>query len=234
MKSFFALFALSSLALAHFDLEYPDSVDGNDNAMDQAPCGGATISFTDDADDVTDFFVGGDAIALTPTHPRQNWLFRATLDKTASGNWTQIYPIFEQSELGTICMPSVTVPDEWAGQQGVISVAASASDGLLFSCALVRFVSGTSTRTPEDCRNTTTSLSFSNDSTLSALVDNNASSSNSSSGASSTGSSSSTNSNSGSTSTSSPSSDGVSLLGQSFGMMISASVGALLVAVTLV
>ncbi|KAL5605991.1 hypothetical protein BROUX41_006216 [Berkeleyomyces rouxiae] len=226
MKYSFVLAAVASLASAHFDLEYPDSLDVNDNALDQSPCGGATISFAD-SDDVTDFHVGGDAIALTPTHPQQNWLFRATLDTTASGNWTQIYPIFEQSALGTICLPRVTVSESWVGQQGVISVAASASDGLLFTCALVRFISGVSSQTPEDCRNTTTSLAFTSDSTLAALVDSDSSSSNSSSGSASS-------TSGGARASSSPSSDGVSLIGQSFGMMLSASVGALLVAVTLV
>lgn len=80
--------------------------------------------------------VDGSAIALTSVHPQATWLFRATLDQTASGNWTTLLPSIEQTGLGTFCEPSVSVPASWAGSKGVIGVVQDAPDGILYQ---VRF-----------------------------------------------------------------------------------------------
>lgn len=120
---------------AHFLLHYPATVGFDDDLEGQAPCGSFTVDFS--KDNVTDFHVGGDSIALTSTHPMATWLFRATLDQTGTkGNWTNLLPPVSQSGLGNFCERSITVPESWAGQKGVISVVQDAADGLLYQVSL--------------------------------------------------------------------------------------------------
>jgi hypothetical protein len=81
---------------------------------------------------LTHLRVGGSAIALTSIHPQATWLFRATLDQTASGNWTILLPSIEQTGLGAFCEPSVSVPVSWVGSKGIIGVVQDAPDGILY------------------------------------------------------------------------------------------------------
>jgi hypothetical protein len=53
---------LASQASAHFLLNYPPTIGFSDDDEGTAPCGSFTVDFT--TDNVTDFYVGGDAIAL--------------------------------------------------------------------------------------------------------------------------------------------------------------------------
>jgi hypothetical protein len=128
-----ATFALVGLAAAarvqaHFTLQYPPTVGFSDDIEDQEPCGG----FTPDFSNATDFHVGGDAIAVKSTHPHSNWKIRATTDKTASGNWTDLVPTIKQSGLGDFCQPSVPAAESLVGQQGVIQIVQSGDDGSLY------------------------------------------------------------------------------------------------------
>ena len=122
------LLTILSISSAHFLLQYPATIGFNDDNEGSAPCGGFQVSFSN----TTDFHVGGDAIALTSTHPQAEWLFRATLDKTASGNWTNLLPVIAQTDLGSFCETGVTVPTTWAGQQGIIQIVQNAADGALY------------------------------------------------------------------------------------------------------
>lgn len=119
---------------AHFLLNYPTTVGFNDNNEDIAPCGGFDVSFANS----TNFYVGGDSIALTSIHPAATWLFRATLDKTAAGNWTVLLPAVAQQGQGQFC-EHVAVPASFAGQQGVIQVIQDAIDGLLYQVCIPIF-----------------------------------------------------------------------------------------------
>lgn len=126
---------LASAVNAHFSIKFPEQNSPSDeNSLDEGPCGGASLDFSSKT--VTDFHVGGDAIALTPTHPQANWLFRATTDTKGEGNWTQIFPIFQQGGLGELCQPDVSVPEDFAGKQGLISVVANAEDGVLYGVSI--------------------------------------------------------------------------------------------------
>jgi hypothetical protein len=69
---------------------------------------------------------------LTSIHPQATWLFRATLDLTASGNWTSLLPAIQQTGLGAYCEQGVTVPASWAGSKGIIGVVQDAPDGILY------------------------------------------------------------------------------------------------------
>lgn len=121
---------------AHFLLLSPAPVGTFDEDNEgTGPCGGYTPDFS--TDNITDFAVGGDAIATQLGHPQAQWLYRITTDETASGNWTQIYPIVQQSGLKFFCVPTITVPESYVGQTAVLSVVADAPDGLLYQVCSV-------------------------------------------------------------------------------------------------
>ena len=83
---------------AHFLLLSPPPAGTFDEDSEgNEPCGGVTPSFS--SDNVTDFAVGGDAIATQLGHPQANFLYRFTTEESADGNWTQAYPIVQQSGL---------------------------------------------------------------------------------------------------------------------------------------
>lgn len=116
---------------AHFTVAYPPTLGAfKDDEEGNAPCGGYTPNLATDA--TTDFHVGGDAIGTVSTHPQSNWLYRVTTDSAGAGNWTQIYPIVQQSGLGSFCVPKVSVSDSWIGKKAVLSIVSNAPDGLLY------------------------------------------------------------------------------------------------------
>lgn len=150
VTSLLAIVAASQLVHSHFLLDYPATVGFDDDKEGTVPCGSFTPDFTKN---VTAFHVGGDTIALTTIHATTEWLFRATLDKTAGSNWTDLLPIVAQAGLGSFCERNVKAPSSWAGQQGVIQVISNAIDGFLFQCAAVNFTAGTAASIPASCKN---------------------------------------------------------------------------------
>ncbi|KAF4991015.1 hypothetical protein FGRMN_8094 [Fusarium graminum] len=158
------------LSLAHFEVKYPDTIGFKDDDEDKSPCGGFTPDLSKNK--LVDFHVGGEAIALRSTHQQGNWLFRVTLDEKAGGDWEQVFPIVQQSGLGDFCQPQVTVPEKYAGKKGWVNVVSSAVDGLLYQCIAANFVKGKADA-PSECKNASSvKASFTDDSALSALVDN--------------------------------------------------------------
>jgi hypothetical protein len=115
---------------AHFLLNYPPTIGFDDSLEATPPCGSFSVDFS--TDNVTDFHVGGDSLAMTSIHPQATWLFRATLDITASGNWTNLLPAIVQTGLGDYCERDITLPATWAGSKGVIGVVQHAPDGILY------------------------------------------------------------------------------------------------------
>ncbi|KAI1075364.1 hypothetical protein F5B20DRAFT_585330 [Whalleya microplaca] len=167
-----AILLFSSSVSAHFTVQYPPTVGVfNDDAEGTAPCGGYNPDLTQL--NTTDFHVNGDSVVTTLTHPEANWLYRITVTNgtiPAEANWTEIYPITKQSGAGVFCLSHVTVPSEFVGKKGILSLVASALDGLLYQCSAVKFVDGTGA-TPTECTNgTNVSGSPSSDTSLSALV----------------------------------------------------------------
>ncbi|CZR57233.1 uncharacterized protein PAC_07123 [Phialocephala subalpina] len=152
-KNLALLFLAAQSTTAHFLLHYPTTIGFSDDDEGTAPCGSFTVDFS--TDNITNFHVDSDVIAVESTHPAAIWLFRATLDTTASGNWTDLLPAVSQDSLGAFCEKGIVVPSSWAGQRGVISVVQDATDGLLYQCAAVNFVSGSSNSTPSSCTNVT-------------------------------------------------------------------------------
>jgi hypothetical protein len=115
---------------AHFLLNYPPTIGFDDSLETTPPCGSFTVDFS--TDNVTDFHVGGDSLAMTSIHPKATWLFRATLNQTAIGNWTDLLPAIVQIGLGDYCERDVIVPASFAGSKGVIQVVQDAPDGILY------------------------------------------------------------------------------------------------------
>src|SRR5438067_6297698 len=52
----------------------------DDSTETTPPCGSFTVDFS--TDNVTDFHVGGDSLAVTSIHPQATWLFRADRKST--------------------------------------------------------------------------------------------------------------------------------------------------------
>ncbi|KAK3903187.1 hypothetical protein C8A05DRAFT_33087 [Staphylotrichum tortipilum] len=160
-----------STANAHFELLQPPSLEGdkmNEELEGNAPCGGGVPDLSKNT--ATDFHVDGDSIAVLLGHPQADWLFRATLDSKAAGNWSELYPIFTQSGRGNLCQPTVKAPKEWVGKKGIIGVACNAPDGILYQCAAVNFVAGASTTPGSSCTNGSMTANFNSVPALAALV----------------------------------------------------------------
>ncbi|KAM0334483.1 hypothetical protein ACHAQA_001512 [Verticillium albo-atrum] len=179
-----ALLTTAALALttsAHFTIEAPDShIGGSDTArQDLGPCGGHTPSSSDDS---VDFHVGGDAIALVDLHAQSDWLIRATLNTTDFDNaeWTQLHHIYRTTGYGASCQPDVVAPEGWAGNRGIINIIGSATDGILYACATVEFVEGTGSENSKCKNGTDVTVTSSDNSELSALLNENSASSSSS------------------------------------------------------
>jgi len=125
-----ALLAVLPSTFAHFILNYPPALGPfKDDDEGTGPCGGYDISFSGN---VTDTTVGGFSVALTSTHPQANWLYRVTTSTQEPYNWTNILPVVSESGLGAFCLPELTVPPSFVGQQAIIQVSQGAVDGNLY------------------------------------------------------------------------------------------------------
>jgi hypothetical protein len=136
LPAILAILFLAERTTAHFLLNYPTSLGFDDNNEDASPCGGFTPSFGS----ASSYHVAGDAIALTSLHPQSNFLFRATVDPTASENWTDLLPIVGEYSLGAFCEQDVPAPAAWAGKQGVLQVIQHAEDGVHYQVCLAIFI----------------------------------------------------------------------------------------------
>ncbi|KAI0379558.1 hypothetical protein F5Y04DRAFT_290166 [Hypomontagnella monticulosa] len=155
MVSFVTMTLLLAVSIhAHFIVQHPPTVGPfNDDDEGKTPCGG----YNPDIDNVniTDFHVDGDVISTRLTHPWSTWLYRITLDPHAEGDWTEVYPIANQSGKGFYCIPDVTIPHEFIGKKGFLGIISHAMDGFLYQCSGVHFVEGRG-GVPDDCKNIST------------------------------------------------------------------------------
>ncbi|KAI9655256.1 MAG: hypothetical protein M1829_000669 [Trizodia sp. TS-e1964] len=150
-RSVALLLAAACQSTAHFVLQYPTSLGFDDTLEGTGPCGGLPIT----SDNAADFHVGGEPVAMITTHPAATWLFRATLDLTGSGNFSNLVPAISQTGVGSFCESSIPAPAAWLGQKGIVQVVQNAIDGLLYQCAVVNFVAGTASAIPSSCKNST-------------------------------------------------------------------------------
>lgn len=153
MYKVLALLAVLPSTFAHFILNYPTALGVfKDEEEGTAPCGGYDINFSGN---VTEIPVGGFAVALMSTHPQADWLYRITTSTEEPYNWTNILPVVSESGLGAFCLPDLTVPSSFVGQQAIIQVTQDAADGELYQCAAVKFVEGSASSVPSACTNAT-------------------------------------------------------------------------------
>ena len=124
-----ALSTILSVASAHFVLQYPHSLGFDDAIEGTQPCGGFPVKFSSNDTNVP---VDGFAVSMLSTHPQAEWRFLVTLSTAAPFNWTNILPIVDQTAIGQFCLPSLKVPDEFAGQKGLIQITQDAVDGMLY------------------------------------------------------------------------------------------------------
>lgn len=136
LLSLYCLILAVRQSSSHFLLNYPPTIGFDDNLEATPPCGSFTVDFA--KDNVTDFHVDGNAIAMMSIHPEATWLFRATLDLNATANWTSLLPVVQQSGLGDFCEPAVTAPSLWVGQKGVLGVVQHGPDGILYQVRMSR------------------------------------------------------------------------------------------------
>jgi hypothetical protein len=160
------LLSLLPAAFAHFLLLSPTSLGDDTTNQATSPCGG----YTPDLDDTTDVHTNGEAFTVQSSHPQSDWLFRATLDSTASKDWVEIHPIFQQSGIGTFCIPDVVIPSQFVGQKGIISVVGSGEDGMLYACVTAKFINGTGTAGDSCTTPTEVTLATTTNDDLSALL----------------------------------------------------------------
>lgn len=122
--------SLAASASAHFSIIHPTPL--GKSSSESEPCGGATLSLAE----TSEFYIGGEAIAIKTGHPEVHILIRGTLDPTGEGNWTNLHPVVKQEGLGSFCEPAIKAPQEWVGKKGFVQVVQSGEDGLLFAVSL--------------------------------------------------------------------------------------------------
>jgi hypothetical protein len=133
MRSTAPLFLAISLALAptahaHFTLAHPEAFGSHSTTQSKAPCGDTELLY----DDSTDYYVGGDAVAVITEDKSARILIRAVVGSNVEGNWTNLFPIVAQSGEGAFCEPLVPAPLEWVGRDGIIQVIQSGKEGLSY------------------------------------------------------------------------------------------------------
>lgn len=123
----YALFVAHS-SDAYFTLSHPTAFVSRSNSQKTAPCGDAPLIF----ETSTEYYVGGDAVAVLTAEEHANILIRATVGPLAVANWTNLFPVVAQSHSGAFCEPLVPAPEDWVGKDGVIQVIQNGEDGLSY------------------------------------------------------------------------------------------------------
>ena len=151
MRLLLSVAVLIQYATAHFLLQYPLSLGFNDMDEVIAPCGGFDIPASGVSNDLP---VDGFPLQLYTMHPQSDFAIRFTTRRQEPFNWTNLQPVLSQQGLGAFCLPQVSAPSEWEGQDGVLQVIQHGPDGFLYQCATVNFVPGTN-NTASGCSNAT-------------------------------------------------------------------------------
>lgn len=125
----------ASVVNAHYGLSHPKPLGSSAANQDDGPCGGYSVN---ENTPVTDFYVDGDSVAYSSSHPQVKVLYRVVEGTKADGDdldWSPIYPIIEQNGAGDFCIP-VTAPRSYVGKRGILQVIQTAVDGRLYAVCL--------------------------------------------------------------------------------------------------
>ncbi|KAL8969608.1 MAG: hypothetical protein Q9183_001916, partial [Haloplaca sp. 2 TL-2023] len=111
---YLTLVSLSSLACAHFTLDYPPSRGDSDDSQGEFPCGGLDVST-----DRTPWPLAGGTIQLTLGHARSaiQVLIALGNDVTTEFN-TVLVPTIQEEGLGEFCFGDVAIPESLMVQEG--------------------------------------------------------------------------------------------------------------------
>lgn len=134
------LLALATAATtsAHFVLNWPPTAGFLDEEEVNGPCGGATVVVNETSPEVQ---VNRFAAQIQSSHPTGNWQFRATLDTQEPYNWTNLSMVQTEGP-GIFCLNYLSVPEEFAGNGGILQVTDFSGDGTLYQvCVNLSFVS---------------------------------------------------------------------------------------------
>jgi len=141
MKSTFtALAAFTTLASAHFNLNYPAARGFDEDKLGTFPCG----SFDTPSSNRTLWPLSGGEIALTMGHIDANVeVLIGFGDDVGSAFNTVLRPTFQEQGLGSFCMTGFTLPDGTnvtEGMNATIQVQTNGDpDGGLYNCADITF-----------------------------------------------------------------------------------------------
>lgn len=119
----------ASIASAHFVLLRPKTAGFIDDSQFTAPCGGATVTVNSSSPQTQ---VDRFAINIDSTHPAGMWEIRATTDTQEPYNFTTVMPTINTVGAGTFCLPSISVPESFAGKAGILQIQVKSVDGNLY------------------------------------------------------------------------------------------------------
>lgn len=119
----------ATLTSAHFTLNWPPTAGFDDENEPNAPCGGATVTVTDDSQEIN---VERFPVSIFSSHPAGSWSFFATTNTQEPYNWTEIVPVINSTGIGSFCLTYLRAPAEFAGQNGILQVIDSSADGTLY------------------------------------------------------------------------------------------------------
>ena len=160
------LFLLFAQAVAaHFTLTGPVPLGFSDDVQLISPCGGFPIMISNMSIASQDLQVDDFAVNLFTSRTPAKWLFRATMNHEAPFNWSPALPVVNTDGIGSLCVPNLSVPEEFKGQTGVLQVIQETTDlayqvcneampndstyllristDIHYQCAIVRFANGT-------------------------------------------------------------------------------------------
>jgi len=150
-----ALAAFSTLASAHFNLNYPSARGFDEDKLVEFPCG----SFNTPGARTT-WPISGGQIALEMGHIDANVeVFIGIGDDVGSAFNTILRPIFGEVGLGAFCMTGFSVPEGLNvtdGTNATIQVVTNGDpDGGLYNCADITFSSTAALADSDTCKNGT-------------------------------------------------------------------------------
>ncbi|PMD35169.1 hypothetical protein L207DRAFT_587482 [Hyaloscypha variabilis F] len=150
-----ALAALTTLASAHFNLDYPAARGFDEDILGTSPCGGQDTVSTNR----TLYPLTGGSIALTMGHIDANVaVYIGFGDSVGSSFNTVIRPTFTEQGLGNFCMTGIEIPGGSAleGMNATIQVVTNGDpDGGLYNCADVTLSASATGLASGVCKNGT-------------------------------------------------------------------------------
>ncbi|KAL9031451.1 MAG: hypothetical protein Q9196_000512 [Gyalolechia fulgens] len=145
----------TSLASAHFSLDFPPARDADEDQQGSFPCGGQNSV----SSDRTPWPLAGGPIQLTMGHDHSAVQVLIALGNDATDAFnTVLVPTIQEQGLGKFCLSDVTIPESLGVQEGdnaTIQVVTNGDPtGGLYNCADITF-SSTADSTAAECTNGT-------------------------------------------------------------------------------